>query len=120
MTRYLLPALLFCASAHASEPVMADNWGGRNAHLGFSAGIGGVAGLQGLRPTTGLGLCMAVGVAKEIGDYHKPSPGYKHGLFSRRDLVSDAVGCGLGYFVGRGLHLAITPGGVTVGYAVRW
>ena len=75
-----------------------DGWGGRNAHVGYSAVIGAVSNaLLPDRPWLASGLCLLVGVVKEAKDYRKGQPGYRHGLFSRNDLKADAAGCALGY-----------------------
>ena len=87
--------LLFAFSAQA-EPTYKDSWGGARDHFALSAGIGGAATLMGVNHP--MVACMAVGVAKEVADYYKPSPGYRHGLFSGRDLIADAAGCALGHY----------------------
>ena len=99
------------ARAEPSGP--ADNWGGMRAHVGLSAGMGMIGNVLQLRPRTAFLGCLGVGVLKEVGDYYKPSPGTRHGLFSRRDLVSDAVGCGLGYLSADGVRWAITGRSLT-------
>ena len=103
-----LVALLLCLPALATDkppvqtPALAnmppDGWGGRNAHVGYSAVIGAVSNaLLPDRPWLASGLCLLVGVVKEAKDYRKGQPGYRHGLFSRNDLKADAAGCALGY-----------------------
>lgn len=103
-------AVLLLAEAAQAEPYApTDNWGGRSAHIKISAGMGAVSAMLDLRPAVGLGACMAVGVIKEVGDYYKPSPGTRHGLFSVRDLASDAAGCVLGYGTVKGVRWMLAP-----------
>lgn len=92
-----LVALLISLPATAQN-MPPDGWGGRNAHVGYSAVIGAVSNaLLPDRPWLASGLCLLVGVVKEAKDYRKGQPGYRHGLFSRNDLKADAVGCALGH-----------------------
>ena len=51
-------------------------------------------------PVKAWALAMVPGVVKEIQDYRKDTPGYRHGLFSRKDLISDAVGAAIGVYAG--------------------
>ena len=99
------------ARAEPSGP--ADNWGGASDHAWISFGIGMGANVIRLRPAAGMAVCMTPGLIREIHDYYKPSPGTRHGLFSRRDLLSDAVGCGLGYLSADGVRWAITGRSLT-------
>lgn len=88
-----------------------DSWGGRNAHLGYSAVMGVV--MPEFLPSRAAGwsTCVTVGVLKEWKDYRKSTPGYRHGLFSRHDLQMDVLGCSLGVAGNWGLHLAAGPSG---------
>lgn len=106
-------------SAPAELPYMPpDNWGGKRSHILYESVIGTATGLyfKDNKPLA-FGTCWAVGVIKEIKDFQKGQPGYKHGLFSRNDLVSDAVGCGIGVFLAApGLRLMHERGRTTIGY----
>jgi hypothetical protein len=94
-----------------------DNSGGGRAHLAYSALLG--AGLNVVNPDhpwVNAALCFGVGVAKEAHDYHKGQPGYRHGLFSRKDLREDAKGCALGWGTIAGARLILQPRG----FALTW
>lgn len=88
-----------------------DSWGGRHAHLGYSAIMGAVG--PEFIPSRGWAwsACFGVGVWKEWKDWSHPEPGYRHGLFSRHDLLMDGLGCTLGAVGNYGLHLATGPSG---------
>lgn len=106
-------------SASAELPYMPpDNWGGRSSHILYEAAIGTATGLYFKdNKWAAFGTCFSVGVIKEIKDFYKGQPGYKHGLFSRNDLVSDAVGCGIGVLLAApGLRLIQEQGKTTIGY----
>jgi hypothetical protein len=87
------------------EPVVQnmppDGWVGATAHVGISA-LFGVASrtLVFKDPVKAWALAMVPGVVKELQDYRKDTPGYRHGLFSRKDLISDAVGAAIGVYAG--------------------
>ena len=124
----LAALLLLCCSAKANDehhsktgepPVSTslpnmppDNSGGRSEHLRYFGAIG-LAGslLFPEHPWAVFSGCMAIGVAKEIDDYKHGQPGYRHGLFSRKDLLADAAGCGLGIGLDKGARLMLTPRG---------
>lgn len=84
-----------------------DNWGGRKAHLIYSAGMGAVGQYAFPRHSWAVfGACTAIGVAKEAYTYkNKPEPGYRHGLFSRNDILADATGCALGVLGVKGIQV---------------
>jgi hypothetical protein len=108
-----------------------DNWGGWKAHVGVSFAFGGVSTLivTKERSLKGLEACqvycqrfalaMLPGLYREWDTYaHKPEPGYRHGLFSKRDLLANAVGAGLGVYAGsvvEGLYFDRQKGNTTVG-----
>jgi hypothetical protein len=78
-----------------------DGWGGYRAHIGYSAAFGLASRTFVFKdPVKAWALAMVPGVVKEIQDYHKETPGYRHGLFSRKDLISDAVGAAIGVAAG--------------------
>lgn len=110
----VLTAALFAHPAQAEPNAPADNWGGARSHAIYSAGMGAAAALLDMRPATGFAACLGVGIVKEVGDYYKPSPGTRHGLFSGRDLLADAAGCGLGYLGMRGVQIMLQPRAVAV------
>jgi hypothetical protein len=111
----LLPTLA-CGEELGNMPP--DNWGGRHAHLGYSA-IMGLTFPELLQSRTWGGVaCGGIGVWKEWKDYRKQTPGYRHGLFSRNDLKMDALGCGLGLLGNTGMHVVFGPaGGARLGYS---
>lgn len=63
-------------------------------HFGFSTAISGAATIVSEDWRVGFGVCMGVGLAKEIHDE------ISYGGFSGADLAYDAAGCALGAFVG--------------------
>ena len=104
----MIPSLLLTASLLGNMPP--DNPGGRNAHFQYSALIG-IAGseLFPSHPWGAFGACLGIGVLKELKDYRKGQPGYRHGLFSREDLKADAFGCGVGVLGDKGFRAIIGP-----------
>lgn len=88
-----------------------DNWGGAKAHVLISAGIGTVTNIWlPDRPILAAALCMAPGLYREAYTYDRqPEPGYRHGLFSRKDLIANAAGCALGYGTAKGVRWLLTP-----------
>lgn len=87
-----------------------DNPGGRSAHFGYSTLIGITASeLLPSHPWGAFSACLGIGVLKELKDYRKGQPGYRHGLFSREDLKADAAGCGAGVLGDSGIRLLIGP-----------
>ena len=123
----LAALLLMCCSAKAQhtehhsitgEPPTSlpnmppDNAGGRRAHLLYEGAIGIVASeIWPESPAKAFAACFSVGLLKEVADYSKGQPGYRHGLFSRKDLLADAAGCGLGIGLDKGARLMLTPRG---------
>jgi hypothetical protein len=78
-----------------------DGWGGYKAHIGISAVFGAASRTLVFKdPVKAWALAMVPGVLKEVQDYRKDTPGYRHGLFSRKDLISDAVGAAVGVYAG--------------------
>jgi hypothetical protein len=78
-----------------------DTWGGSTAHFGISAALGAASRMLVFKdPVKAWALAMVPGVLKEVQDYRKDTPGYRHGLFSRKDLISDAVGAAVGVYAG--------------------
>ena len=78
-----------------------DNWGGYQAHVAISAVLGTASRTLVFKdPVKAWALAMVPGVIHEIHDYRKDTPGYRHGLFSRKDLISDAVGAAIGVYAG--------------------
>jgi hypothetical protein len=87
-----------------------DNWGGAKAHVGISAAIGVASRAFIADPVYAWGACMIPGLYREVNTYYRhPEPGYRHGLLSRRDLVSNGVGCLAGVTIG---GVAFAPGRV--------
>jgi hypothetical protein len=105
---FLLSLLLIPSFLFAKEPSPVDNSGGAQAHASVSFAIGVATDLGELKPLPAFSSCMAIGVLKETYDYFKPSPGLRHGLFSKRDLLADAGGCLLGYFSAEGVRWAFS------------
>ena len=108
-------------SCRAEEPLRnmpPDSWGGRHAHLGYSAVMGFVGSEVLPNRAAAWGACFGVGVWKEWKDWRHAEPGYRHGLFSRHDLQMDALGCTLGVVGNWGLHFAAGPaGGARISYS---
>jgi len=113
---YKVVLLLFPLLAQAEGNMPPDNWGGRNAHLQYETAIGLVT-AEVLPPVWAWSACFSVGVWKEWKDYHKETPGYKHGLFSRNDLKADGVGCAVGLAANKSFHWVLTPAKVQVTYS---
>ena len=124
----LVALLLLCCSAKANDehhsktgepPVSTslpnmppDNSGGRRAHMLYEGVIGVVTSeIWPESPAKAFAACFSVGLLKEAADYSKGQPGYRHGLFSRKDLLADAAGCGLGIGLDKGVRLMLTPRG---------
>ena len=135
MKKLLLSFAFLCTTlAQAAEPHMPpDGVGGRNSHIQYSAALGLattflVSEKRALKldycPLTcqRFALALAPGVLKEVSDYYKPSPGTKHGLWSRKDLQADVVGAAIGVLVGTLVEgLWVSPGKTTlVGYATTF
>lgn len=107
---YVLLALFSIpAMGHENKPTVyetpvpnmpPDGWGGAQAHVGISALIGAATRSVVREPLPAFGVCMVPGLVKEVADYRKGQPGFRHGLFSRKDLISDAAGCAVGVTIG--------------------
>ena len=98
MKKFLISFLLgISLNATAGCLNAKDNWGGARQHILGSAAIGlGVATVFPDTPLWGqFAISMIPGVLKEIGDCDE------YGLFSRKDLISDAIGVSLGLGVNR-------------------
>lgn len=106
---FLLPTLLFAQSQPDStvhqpiQPVPRDLWLAKDKadHLicsAFLVGLGYYMAHEEMNRshpqacTVGLGFSFSLGIAKEAYDRHG-----RKGVASWRDLVADALGCGLGY-----------------------
>lgn len=104
-------ALFFTFSANAAGR---DTWTGpdKQQHMIGSLVIGAIASSVTESPAKGMGVCMAVGLGKEMLD----ASGM--GMPSAKDLVADAIGCAAGVAFD---HWVLVPaarrgGGVTIGY----
>ena len=119
-----LTLALACVSAHAGPIEFThrqnpDNWSDWDKHilvLGVApAFIVELVAPEWSRPAK-FGVCMIPGLAHEF------IPGFptQGNTWSLRDVVSDAVGCGIGLlaFEGR-LRVVPKPGGVQLSYSVR-
>ncbi len=94
----------------------ADNWAGAPAHVAVSA-LAGIACANHIYPREGLksfGCAMAPGLVKEVIDSTQ-----KGNRFSVKDLIADAVGAGLGVYVG-GLMLDYNERTKTTTVAIRF
>ena len=125
MKRTLLAlALMLCTSAYPAGPIEfthrqnPDNWSDWDKHitvLGIApAFIVELVAPEWSRPAK-FGACMVPGLAHEFIPGF-PAPG---NTWSLRDVVSDAVGCGIGLFAFEGrLRLAPQANGVRLTYSL--
>lgn len=94
---------LLSGPAHAGgRPIFLtpDNWGGRDAHQTVSGVVGMGVQFQFRDAWTWpekAALCLAPGAAKELLDYAGGSG------VSRRDMLSNAAGCAMGFGLASGL-----------------
>jgi VanZ family protein len=108
----IIIALLLPSKAHAGsfacthEPCPADNWGGAQAHVAISAGIGALT--YTLAPSAPwyaqTALCLMPGLAREY--MQRSQPGNR---FSAKDMAANLAGCGIGLGVAHGVSLSIDP-----------
>lgn len=61
-----------------------------------------------------LAACLAVGIAKETYDY------VDYGLFDEKDLMYDALGCGLGVFTGETIKFHFQDDGASLSFNYKF
>jgi hypothetical protein len=92
-----------------------DNWSDAPQHFLI---VGLVPGLivgsvwPDLHPAAQFGMCSVPGLFHEF----EPSSG---NTWSRRDLLVNSLGCGVGLWATHGFRIGATPGGVQLTYSVR-
>lgn len=77
----------------------------KQKHLAVSAVIGAGSTLIFDDYRYSLGLCLSAGIAKEVYDH------YDYGEFDEKDLMYDAIGCGLGVLTGEVIKFHSTGNG---------
>ena len=72
----------------------------KQLHLGASTMLGSASYIVFKDDTTkALASCLSIGLAKELYDE------YDYGGFDSKDMVANAIGCGIGYSVSHGIDV---------------
>lgn len=111
--KHILLSLAVMSSGMVFAQTPPDNWGGRNAHIVYSAVLGATLEMSFPRVNPILlgAVCLIPGHLREQRQSHMPGNRY-----SEKDMISNAVGCSLGIGTAYGIRVLFAPNwvGITI------